>query len=89
MPYIHPANRRPINNALKRLPWTSMNKGDLTYLFYLAMLSWVETGREKSYSTLSSAMSSARDAEQEFMRRELWPYEDEKRRRVGRVEVER
>ena len=88
MPYIQPIRRKPIDKAFEKLEWVDFTQGDLAYLTYKAMLLYVEKRTQRNYQSLSSAMAAVRDAEEEFRRMEMTPYEKEKRRRNGPVKVE-
>lgn len=81
MPYIERAGRVAIDEALDAMP--SLSHGALTYAITRLMVQYVEP--QANYTRMSQARSSAHDAADEFYRRVVAPYEDEKRRTNGDV----
>lgn len=87
MPYIERHRRQnyePYLSELKENMRWNEKKGDLTYLVYsLALSSFY---RNKSYTTISNAISSLIDAAEEIRRRHLNGYEDKKIQENGDIE---
>ena len=80
MPYITPNEREKFEPELEKLRdciMVGISKGDMTYVFYSLSKKYIDvTG--KSYTNISTVISSLIDAAEELRRRELNPYEDQK-----------
>lgn len=61
-----------------------MNKGDLNYVFSQIITNYVWT-KGKNYQNLSDAAAALSDCRDEFYRRVIAPYEDEKKEQNGDV----
>ena len=77
MPYITQESREAIDLE-------DLDHGDLTYAICVAMDQYVKR-HGMSYTVLSQARSAALDAADEFYRRVMAPYEDEKCEQNGDV----
>ncbi|MBI2043691.1 hypothetical protein HYT25_04860 [Candidatus Pacearchaeota archaeon] len=86
MPYITQGDKNKyesILRTLRNLINKDTKKGELTYLVYALGLEFFK-GR-KSYTNISTAISSLQDAAEELRRRHLNPYEDRKIEENGDV----
>jgi len=90
MPYIkqHLRNQydpyiNDIAYALERNEW---NVGDVTYVIYMIIVNWFLSN--KRYSTIASIRGMLDGCRSEFDRQFAFPYEDEKIKENGDVEVE-
>jgi hypothetical protein len=89
MPYTTLQDREKFNPTfqeflLKMENCRDISKGDLTYLLYVLAKRYIQL-KGKSYTHISSAISSLIDAAEELRRRELNPYEDEKIKENGDI----
>lgn len=80
MPYIK-AERR---SAIDVLGETPANKGELTYAFYVLALRYLRL-RGKSFDVLGDIVAALEQAKDEFQRRVIHPYEDQKIQENGDV----
>lgn len=89
MPYTKKEDREKFEPELKKLidkiKKAETAKGDLTYLVYVITLEYIKS-KGKSYTNISSAISSLQDAAEEMRRQVLNPYEDEKIKENGGIE---
>lgn len=89
MPYTKKEDREKFEPELKKLidkiKKAETAKGDLTYLVYVIALEYIKS-KGKSYTNISSAISSLQDAAEEMRRQVLNPYEDEKIKENGGIE---
>jgi len=87
MPYIPQESRKDYDLALQDLDFDEKaKKGELTYVLYVIALRYIET-KGTSYTTVSDAIGCLTDSAEEIRRRILNPYEDEKIKENGDVEV--
>lgn len=86
MPYIKREEREEYEETLGDLVNKLNGKpiGHLTYIIYYLMLGWIYN-HGKSYQKLSEICGAVRDAEMEFRREQMNPYEDDKRRTNGDI----
>lgn len=88
MPYIEKAERIALGESgLDQLcdeisNWDD-HPGAFTYCIYRLILAWV--GDKIGYSKFSQACACVHDAEHEFRRRKLFPYEDTKIQENGDI----
>jgi len=82
MPYIKPERRAALDEQIRALSDRIDSRGELNYAITALLLSEV---RGLSYAELSSLMGDIECVKQEFYRRVLAPYEDEKCRENGDV----
>ena len=59
--------------------------GEVNYMITEILLAWVDSQDIKNYATLNAAIGILESAKLEFYRREVVPYEDEKRKENGDV----
>jgi len=88
MPYIKQEDREKFENSLNLLKkdiCSDDSKGELTYILYSISLDWIKK-KGKSYTSISSGISSLTDAAEELRRRELNPYEDVKLKENGDID---
>jgi hypothetical protein len=88
MPYIKQEDREKFENSLNLLKkdiCSDDSKGELTYILYSISLEWIKK-KGKSYTSISSGISSLIDAAEELRRRELNPYEDVKLKENGDID---
>ena len=86
MPYITRDDKdkyEPYLSRLRSLINEKTKKGELTYLVYTLGLEFFKD--RKSYTNISTAISSLQDAAEELRRRHLNPYEDKKIEENGDV----
>lgn len=79
MPYVIPPHRKPIDDAVASIPW--MEHGDLAYAITRLMVRFaIDQGsiQQPRYTVLSQARSAAQDAADEWYRRVMAPFEDDK-----------
>lgn len=67
----------PIRDLLKPT-FTPRNSGELNYAITMLMHYYVTYMYGESYASISEALSACHEAEAEFRRRRLVPYEDKK-----------
>jgi hypothetical protein len=79
MPYIKQSRRDEIAEG-----GNPEDKGELNYIISSILLYYVQY-HGKSYQTISDAIGAAQDAAEEFRRRVLNPYEDEKIKENGDI----
>lgn len=83
MPYLKDPRRKqeltPVGLGIPRDP------GELNFAITALMQTYVEVNGGASYSVLAEALSGPREAEAEFRRRVLVPYEDRKIKENGDV----
>lgn len=77
MPYIPQPDRLKFKKSLDNLTPNISKKGELTYIAYALLLGYIQRNG-KSYQNLSDACAGLTDAVDEFKRRVMFPYEDEK-----------
>lgn len=97
MPYIPPKQRERLDPFIEQLacllgnvPNNDVLSGELNYTFYrLALLlcddGWSNSIGKRNYSRMAVVSSALGEAQTEFRRRILAPYEDEKIKNVGDV----
>ena len=85
MPYIKEADRINFNKYLDQVPNTT-NKGDLNYCVTQLALHYIKA-HGKSYTNISEAASALVDAADEIKRRLLGPYENQKIKENGDLEL--
>jgi hypothetical protein len=85
MPYIKKANRINFNKYLDKVPNT-INKGDLNYCVTQLALQHIKN-HGKSYTNISEAASALVDAADEIKRRLLGPYENQKIKENGDLDL--
>ena len=86
MPYIPKVERREIDVMGIWPPsrLAKLTQGQFTYLLHQMMV-YRKMGLRENYQVLSGIAASARDAEHEFRRKVLDPYEDKMEKRNGPV----
>lgn len=77
MPYIEPHRRRD----LQYTPWNAADVGELTYIMYKAAVDYCAF----NYKTHADVIAALDNAKEEYRRRYLNPYEDQKREENGDV----
>ena len=82
MPYIA-KDRRTSIDVMGETPAT---KGELTYSFYVLALRYLKF-KGKSFDTLGDVVAALEQAKDEFQRRLIHPYENEKIKTNGDVTV--
>lgn len=96
MPYIPKGNRKKYDPLIERLAHTLNTRkdhdelsGDMNYvLFRLArLLCDGESGGKRGYARMAVVSSAISEAQAEFRRRVMAPYEDEKIGLAGDVEL--
>ena len=80
MPYI-PKDRRSAIDVLGETPTT---KGELTYALTVLALRYLRL-KGKSFDVLGDIVAALEQTKDEFQRRVVHPYEDEKRKQNGDV----
>jgi len=93
MPYIKKEQRQKINPALCVLVETmieklgpSITKGDMNYVFYVLSLQYLCI-KGMNYQNISDVIGALRDSADEFSRRILIPYEDNKIKENGDIVI--
>jgi len=84
MPYINKEKRKGIEGTLELIASNLVEKGELTYCIYKLGLEYFKN-RTKNYQNISETISAMSDATNEFRRRILDPYEDEKIKENGDI----
>lgn len=82
MPYIKPERQVALNNEIKALSDKISSRGELNYALTCLVLSEI---RGISYEELASLVGDIECIKQEFIRRLLIPYEENKRRENGDI----
>jgi hypothetical protein len=82
MPYIPPKARQDIVPILRMLP-SPLKAGELTYIIYFLMIETV--GRYPNFAKFAEVIGAVAQAIDEFRRRIVHPYEDEKLKENGDV----
>lgn len=86
MPYTTRTAERDVDEeALRSIARDLLHQGDLTWAIATLMDEFIMRDGRVSYTTLSSARAAAQDAADEWYRRLMAPYEDDKRRINGDV----
>ena len=86
MPYIPQKDRDRLEPPLKALFAAMDNvRGEYVYLVYRIARHWMDKIPNARYIDISNAASILTDADQEFRRQYLCPYEDKKRSKNGPV----
>jgi hypothetical protein len=86
MPYIKKEKRDSLDAAgLQFLPSAIETTGDLNYVISYLARRMVEALPKKSYGGMSAIRGAISDAAEEFYRRVMVPYEDEKIQENGDV----
>ncbi len=86
MPYIPQEDRDRLEPSLQALFDVMLPvRGEYVYLVYRIAKHWLDKSTRRDYVVRSNASSILTDADQEFRRQYLCPYEDEKRRENGEV----
>lgn len=87
MPYIEMSRRNSLQyHTLNELGFVAHNVGELTYLLYkIAKDYGLALGESSDYARRSEAIAALDNAKEEFRRRHLNPYEDQKREENGDV----
>ncbi len=88
MPYIIDSIRELVDDEIHALAhaFGGYTKSVLTYTIFKLMKLWVFTaGGGFNYQNMSDACAAARDAEHEFRRRYMDPYEDKKIQENGDI----
>jgi hypothetical protein len=83
MPYITPAEKIKLFNAVEHIP-NDLTPGQLTYVITRILIRQI-SGLEPSYATFNSLMGCLECAKQELYRRVIAPYEDAKMLKNGDV----
>ncbi len=88
MPYIVQSIRDQVDDEIHDLAhaFGGLGKSVLTYTIFKLMKLWVFTsGGGFNYQNMSDACAAARDAEHEFRRRFMDPYEDKAIQKNGDI----
>jgi hypothetical protein len=88
MPYIIPSIREEVDVSIYHVAADirGLSKSVLTYTIFKLMKLWVFTSAgDFNYQNMSDACAAARDAEHEFRRRYMDPYEDKKIQENGDI----
>ena len=86
MPYIKQSQQQRLKLLLDKI--LIGEKGELCYCINVLQMNFCETSmidNKLSYQILSDAVAAANDANTEFYRRVIFPYEDHKRRENGDI----
>lgn len=90
MPYIRPQDQQRILTSLSNVLLGT--KGELCFAINVLQMKFAEThfseitkSQKVDYQTLSDCVSAANDANTEFYRRVIFPYEDHKIRENGDI----
>lgn len=96
MPYIPKRNRKAYDHLIDHLA-AQLNvvdsndelSGDMNYIFFrlARLLCDPESGGERRYAVMAVVSSALGEAQAEFRRRVMAPYEDEKIKENGDVEL--
>lgn len=89
MPYIKEKDREKYDKhllAIRDLFDLDTDVGHLTYCIYYLMKAFLYN-KTKNYRNMSAIIAAATDAAAEFRRKELSPYEEEKIKENGYVDV--
>lgn len=83
MPYIKPSNRRKFDSLIEKAVYELdiLSSGDLNY--FISSVVWKLFENDKSYSTANKLMGVLECVKQEFYRRKVVPYEEEKIKENG------
>lgn len=87
MPYIDQGRRAELEDLAAKIYsviHNSCTPGDLNYIFTLTAQAYVEA-RGKNYTHLNDVIGALESCKQEFYRRAVAPYEDEKITKNGDV----
>ena len=85
MPYITKDRREAFDDLLAQLGPKIKNKGEFNYCISI-LAKWYISVHGTSYQTLSDARAAMLDAAEEWARRNMAPYEDEKIKENGDLE---
>jgi len=83
-PYIKKANRNNIDKLIAQLSKYIWNEGELNYAITKLLIMYTYK-REVNYSTLNAVMGVMSCASQEFYRRVISDFEDERKETEGDV----
>ena len=86
MPYIKKERRIEFDNCLSTLGVKIQNKGELNYCISM-LCKWYVSRHGMNYQNISDAGAALGDAHDEWKRRVMWPYEDEKIEENGDLEL--
>ena len=84
MPYISQRNRRSLDPYIEAIPVRGAVAGELTYIITRILLRWLREGFA-GYAERALAVGILETAKLELYRRNLGPYEDQKREEHGDV----
>jgi Domain of unknown function (DUF6899) len=85
MPYIERCDRIGLDKIVSQIPIIAMSSGDLNYLITTILLKYLRCVKNYQYSDLNIIIGVLECVKQEFYRRVVTPYEEEKRRENGDV----
>jgi len=83
MPYIEPSRRKHLDPLVAQLARALTSKGEVNYVFTRIVCSLLTT--PSTYGHISSARAIFMDAYDEFTRKVMWKYEDQKEQENGEV----
>ena len=78
MPYINQQQREKLKRWYIHDPIPAGNAGELNYLITLEIMDYLQT-HGKTYQTMNDILGALEGAKQEFYRRVVIPYEEQKR----------
>lgn len=84
MPHILPERRPQFDDVIEQFP-EIRDKGDLTFIINRLQMRFVQDGEKANYQRHSDAVAAANDANHEYQRRILDPYEDAAAARNGDI----
>lgn len=84
MPYIKQTERTAIDKAVAEIVKVIYSPGTLNYAITKILLAYTDV-EQRSYITYNEIIGVLECAKQEFYRREIVPYEDEKKKENGDV----
>ena len=85
MPYIHKDERRRLDANLAELSLRIMNSGELSYAITKLALQFSKRLGNKSFANLAAATGVLELTLDEWKRRKIYPYEDQKCEENGDV----
>lgn len=85
MPYIKEGDRIGFTRQIEVLAVHIETLGELNFVITKLLLEFAENNREENYGLYCALMGTLESVKQEFYRRKVAPYEDEKRKQNGDV----